>query len=74
MSRLNAAKIAQGYVQKAEPRTCVSCKNFTCDRIQTHAATSWAPNGFYEDKNLRCVLGGFAVKKMGTCDEWERKR
>ena len=23
-----------------------------------------------EDKNLRCGLGGFAVKKMATCNLW----
>lgn len=25
----------------------------------------------YSDTNLRCGIGGFAVKKMGTCRLWE---
>jgi len=29
--------------------------------------------GWWEEKNLRCAIGGFAVKKGGACDEFTRK-
>jgi hypothetical protein len=31
------------------------------------------PRRWWEEKNLRCAIGGFAVKKGGACDEFTRK-
>jgi hypothetical protein len=70
MSKASEAKKIQGYVDKAIPRTCMTCNHFTHDTItQTHGYGS-----FTRDTNLRCSIGGFAVKKMATCNGWEVKR
>jgi hypothetical protein len=73
MSKQTAAKEKQGYVPKAIPMTCANCAHFEFETVQTHPGTSWQPEGFFSDKNLRCGLGRFAVKKMGTCNEYSGK-
>ena len=35
--------------------------------------SEWHKDGWWEDKNQRCGIGGFAVKKMGTCNEFTGK-
>lgn len=66
-SKQAAAKEKQGYVAKAVPRTCMNCAHFHYDSVEYKGAFgSW-----FEDKNLRCVKGEFAVKKMATCNEFE---
>lgn len=72
MSKQSDAKQQQGYTPKAIPQTCMNCKHFMFDTVQTVAPTEWRPDGWHEDKNLRCLLGGFAVKKMATCNKFER--
>jgi hypothetical protein len=72
MSKQSDAKKKQNYVPKAVPRTCSTCKNFLFDHVQVISPHRYMPpNGYWDDKNLRCGLGGFAVKKMGTCDCYE---
>lgn len=71
MSKQSEAKEKQGYVPKMEPQACMNCANFKFD------------NGFHNQDlygerypkvfNFRCGIGGFAVKKMGTCNEWSGK-
>ena len=74
MSKKSEAKEKQGYVAKPVPKPCMNCANFLFDRVQVRLGTSWHPEGWFEDKNMRCSLGGFAVKKMGTCNEWRAKQ
>lgn len=69
MSKQSDAKKAQGYVAKAVPKTCGNCEHFTYDRIQPYGPGS----SYWENKNLRCEFGGFAVKKMATCNEFLAK-
>ena len=70
MSKQSKAKQTQGYMPKAEPRTCVTCMHFQMDTIERESyGQTWK-----EDKNLRCAIGGFAVKKMGTCNLWTTKQ
>lgn len=65
MTKQSKAKADQGYVPKAVPQVCGNCANFASDFVRV--------SQFYDcqvEKNKRCTLGGFAVKKMGTCDKF----
>jgi len=68
MSKQQEAKIRQNYVPKAIPQVCSTCTNYTCDST-TH---QHAFGSYTKTSNQRCKIGGFAVKKTGTCDEWAR--
>jgi hypothetical protein len=63
MSRQSEAKAKQGYVPK--PQTCSNCLHFHSEIVDRKYLG--------EEKNLRCGIGGFAVKKMATCNEWAAK-
>jgi len=63
MSKQSDAKKRQGYSPKAAQRVCMTCCYFQSDLEEQ-------TNGYMMEKNLRCGLGGFAVKKMGLCNEW----
>jgi hypothetical protein len=69
MSKQSEAKEKQGYVEKFVPTVCSNCAHYTFDRVQTQEGTTWRPEGWFADKNLRCGIGGFAVKKTGSCAE-----
>jgi hypothetical protein len=70
MSKQGEAKIRQGYDQKPIPRTCGNCANFRSEF--TEPVPECNKVGVYrEEKNMRCCLGGFAVKKKGTCREYD---
>ena len=73
MSTQSEAKKRQRYIPKYQPQVCGNCRNFTCASVQIAEGTSWQPEGWWQDKNLRCTIGGFAVKKLGTCNEWTPK-
>jgi hypothetical protein len=72
VSKQSEAKQQQGYVPKAVPQTCGNCAHFLSDFIRQPPAFG-SPNGWEEEKNLRCGIGGFAVKKMGACMVWQAK-
>lgn len=67
-SKQAAAKEAQSYIAKAEPKTCMNCAHFHYDSVERRSVFGMV---WFEDKNLRCVKGEFAVKKMATCNEFE---
>lgn len=73
MSKQSDAKKNQNYILKPIPRTCNTCKNFEFDHIQVHPPTQWKKDGWWEDKNLRCSIGEFAVKKTATCDLYDAR-
>lgn len=67
MSKQQDAKEAQGYTPKADPQTCGNCVQFRSE---------FGPAGIYgyrDEKNIHCGLGGFAVKKLGTCTQFVKK-
>jgi hypothetical protein len=72
MSKQSEAKAKQGYISVLE-RACSNCAHFKRDRI---LPKMYVAGGRFDkeenkvDANLRCGLGGFAVKKMGTCNEF----
>lgn len=68
MSKQSEAKANQGYVAKPVPKTCMNCQHYRSDLIDRPPTR----NGviYTDEKNLRCGIGGFAVKKMATCNEF----
>ena len=66
MSKQSESKQAQGYDPKPVNPVCMNCRHYTSKL--TNFASGWP-----EEKELRCGIGGFAVKKMGTCKLYERK-
>lgn len=80
MSKQSEAKAAQGYIDKAIPKTCGNCANFVYEmalpdwmRVQNQGEPGKWGDVHKQEQNKRCGLGGFAVKKMGTCNKWEAK-
>ena len=69
MSKQSDAKTKQGYVPSYQPLFCMHCRNFKSDIVEmTNGWAKWT-----EEKNIRCGIGGFAVKKKGTCMEFGSK-
>lgn len=81
MSKQSEAKVAQGYTPKSP--TCADCKHLKFDmvppkwmvdhneRIKSGTASAWQ-TPYDLEKNShprkhRCGMGGFAVKKQGSC-------
>lgn len=67
MSKQSEAKDNQGYNPKPRPQICRECKNFQFEKVFTH---EYAREKYYKDKNLKCCIGGFAVKKIATCKQF----
>ncbi len=71
MSKTSDAKQAQGYIDKAVPTNCMNCRSYRSDEVrQKGAFGEWT-----REVNIRCAIGGFAVKKMATCrlfQAWEQ--
>ncbi len=57
--------VEQEYDPKPVWPECRNCKFFTFEKSQSYYSLA--------DKNLRCSLGNFAVKKLGTCRKHEFK-
>lgn len=70
MSKQSEAKLIQAYEPKPIPHTCVNCVHFYLDKIESHEYMGII---YFKDKNLRCNIGGFAVKKTATCNHWSQK-
>lgn len=69
MSKQSEEKLNQGYNEKPIPRTCANCARYESESI-THKHSF---GEYTQEKNKRCGLGGFAVKKTATCLKWEAK-
>lgn len=69
ISKQQKEKNKQGYIAKPIPNICSKCEHFL---ITIETATGYY--GYYtKEKDLRCALGGFAVKKTATCNEFKIK-
>ena len=66
MSKQSEAKINQGYNDKPIPRTCGNCARYESEFVVDNYFGEYT-----QEKNKRCGLGGFAVKKTATCLKWE---
>ena len=74
MSKQSEAKMRQGYT--TEVKNCSNCANYSSDR----KLPAWmVGNSTYEDNahryevesNVRCGLGGFAIKKTASCEQYK---
>lgn len=83
MSTIAEKKAACGYIPKCVPSTCSNCAGYTAERVfpewmeQSNARRGRADYTIEEhgiEKNLRCTRHGFAVKKMGVCNDWAPKQ
>lgn len=66
MSKKANSKTEQGYEPKPIFAMCSNCKHFRSDKI----INQW---NYEEEKNIRCGIGEFVVKKQGTCKLHERQ-
>ena len=48
---------------------CANCKNYTSFLVHRPEINY----KYYDEKNKRCSLGGFAVNKTAICEMWEEK-
>lgn len=66
MSKQSEAKQAQGYDPKPVNPVCMNCKHYRSKLTEL-------AGGWIDESEKRCGIGGFAVKKMGSCKLYERK-
>lgn len=71
MSKQSEAKLKQNYNPKPVPRVCMNCEHYLSDMVKVTG--QYSVNYYIEEKNKRCGLGEFAVKKTATCNEWRPK-
>ena len=85
MSKQEKAKSQQGYDAKPAPAICSNCKHFSSEMkfpawIEREVAdgkkcwngTPYTLDMHGKEGNLRCLVGGFAVKKTATCTVFSR--
>lgn len=72
MSKQSEAKSKQKYIAKPTPKTCANCIHFKSDKEVIKSM--YSSNQYTKESNLRCGIGGFAVKKMATCNQFEEKK
>lgn len=66
MSKVFEMREKQGYTD-TRSETCSRCIHFRSERVlrrKIGGGREWHEN------QMRCDIGGFAVKKMGSCKEW----
>lgn len=74
MSKQSEAKKTQMYNPKPIHRTCSNCAHFTSEyRPVKWAAEQYGEEeairrGIVKETNMRCAIGGFAVKRGARCD------
>jgi hypothetical protein len=78
MSKQSEAKERQQYTPKLIPGVCGNCAQMTCKKRlpawMERDKKSWDGKPFTVEehgvvKDMRCGIGGFAVKKTGSCSE-----
>ena len=69
MSKVTEAKKKQGYV--SQPRSCGTCSRVRFDLVEVAKPYLGL---MIENKNIRCEIGGFAVKVNSSCDEYDKSK
>jgi len=64
MSKQQNAKDAQGYEAHPRQRVCGNCRSYISE-VET--CKSVFGGTYSNEKNKRCTIGGFAVKKTAVC-------
>jgi hypothetical protein len=67
VSKQRKAKKQQGYDPKPKQSVCQNCEHYQSDFVTQTA--NWGKD-WTEEKNKRCGIGGFAVKKTATCKKF----
>lgn len=69
-TKIAQAKERQQYTDKLIPSTCSNCAHFhsKVEEMPRQWGGTWV-----KESNLRCGIGGFKVKKLGSCSEWAGK-
>lgn len=63
MTTIEKAKSEMRYAEKPINRMCSNCRYFSSEMITTNSfGKDWT-----EEKNMRCSVGKFKVKKTATC-------
>ena len=70
MSRQSEAKEAQGYDPKPVAYICKNCHFF---QFEGKEYKNYYGEVYQEKRNLRCGLGGFAVKQTARCEKFAIK-
>ncbi|MFA5900463.1 MAG: hypothetical protein WC829_15295 [Hyphomicrobium sp.] len=81
MSKQSDTKKNQNYQPKGP--TCATCNNLQSEMVlptwmqeendkptRGNCGAIWFVEKHGVEKNMRCSIGGFAVKKQGCCDLW----
>lgn len=63
MSKQSDRKLAQGYNKNPVPRTCSTCEKYQSEFVTDNDCFG---NSWKTEKNKRCEIGGFAVKKKNS--------
>lgn len=75
MSKQSEAKERQEYTPKLIPGICSNCEHMVCKRELPKWVQAINGDGRYTlaeygvDKEFRCGIGGFSIKKQGSCAE-----
>ncbi len=79
-TKMQLAKDAQGYT--TAPKSCGNCANRTCKRVlpewmvqanERRGQKTYLLASHGVERDQRCGLGGFAIKKTATCAQWLAK-
>ena len=65
MSKQSTAKAAQGYDPKPIMPYCINCRHFSSEITIEKGRHG---GEFKRESTVRCAFGGFAIKKLGTCN------
>jgi hypothetical protein len=80
MSKLDNIKAGQGYTTNV--RNCANCASLKFDKLlpawmlevnQERGDDQYTAEKHGSEKNVRCGIGGFKIKKTATCNQWEAK-
>lgn len=67
MSKQSEAKKEQGY--RETPDTCSNCAHYSSKMVEKSYQGFIKVETWTEEKEKKCQLGSFAVKKTATCDK-----
>ena len=70
MSKQSEAKAQQGYVPNPTATACMNCENYSSDFEPT---AGYGSRIYNKEVNIRCGIGGFAIKKLGRCNCFKPK-
>ncbi len=81
MSKISDLKEKCGYQERPLAQICANCKNYSSEKRLEKWMEEANERGRHKytveingvEKNLRCSIHGFKIKKTATCEIWEKK-